>query len=348
MQAARLAPHAKPSYPLIAVPTSAGFPDAPGLRLGPARILAELEPSWSEVRWPRLGDLSLPAVTAAVAPGTAAAVGPGAVPLVVGGDHSVALGAVQGVRAGLRRWARRTGRTPPLPADQEAAPGDVPLFLLWLDAHPDVNTPATSPTGRAHGMVLAALLGAGPLAAPEPIPASRVVLAGARAFDPGERQFLRARPELDVWDVELLRDHRWQAPLDDLLRRVSGAGGRLYVSLDLDVLDPADAPGVAVPEGHGALPAPLLALLRRVRASGLLAGADVVEYYPPADKERQTSRLAASGQAAHGAARPQWDDGPPGMSVAYGSPAMEGPGEAVRAGEAAETPPPLLPAVPVA
>jgi arginase len=207
--------------------------------------------------------------------------------VVLGGDHTVAVGSVCGVRAGLRR---RHGRR-------------VPLFVLWLDAHPDANTAETSPTGHRHGMVLAGLLGEGPLAVVEPLPAAHMVVAGARSLDPGELDFLRARPELALWDVEVLRSGAWRAAAEALLARVAAASGRLYVSLDLDVLDPAFAPGVAVPARHGALPGPLLALLRRLRASGLVAGADVVELYPPADEQERTASLAAAALSALGAAR---------------------------------------------
>ena len=213
------------------------------------------------------------AIAAAVAPLAAC----GRVPLVAGGDHSVAAGSVVGVRRGLRR---RYGY-------------DVPLYLLWLDAHPDVNTPETSPSGNLHGMVLAGLLGAGPLALDTPLPAERVVLAGVRDLDPGERAFLAARPAIRRWDVAALRGGAWQPLLAALLQEIERRDGRLYVSLDLDVLDPAYAPGVAVPVAGGAAPSDVLALLRRVTASGLLAGADVVELHPAADRDGRTAALAA-------------------------------------------------------
>ena len=280
--------------PLIAAPTCAGFPEAEGLRLGPAAILAQLArlgeveghaaPAADLCR-PDLGDGGVAAVTAAVREAAACAAAAGRAPVVVGGDHTVALGGIAGVREGV---ARREGRP-------------VPLFVLWLDAHADVNTDETSPTGHLHGMALAGVLGAGPLALAEPLPAEQVALAGVRALDPGELAFLQARPELAMWDVQALRGRGWMGPAAALLRRVAAAGGRLYVSVDLDVLDPAVAPGVAVPERHGARPAPVLALLRRLRGSGLLAGADVVELYPPADADDRTARLAARALEALGA-----------------------------------------------
>lgn len=118
-------------------------------------------------------------------------------------------------------------------------------------------------------------------------------LAGARAADPGERAFLQATPELDLWSAQTVRSGQWRGRVDDLLEHVAAHCGRLYVSLDRDVVDPGFAPGVAVPVPNGALPEPLLALLARVSASGVLAGADVVELYPPTDRNEQTACLAA-------------------------------------------------------
>ncbi|MBI3974500.1 MAG: arginase family protein [Chloroflexi bacterium] len=284
---------------LIVVPTAAGYPGAAGLRLGPEHILAQLHRLASplpEIQHIEPADDSVPAVKDAVAATAARAASSGYVPVVVGGDHTVALGGIVGVRDGLRR---RRGR-------------DVPLFLLWLDAHPDVNTAETSPTGNLHGMVLSGLLGQGPLALASPLPPDRIVLAGVRSFDPGEFAFLQARPEMACWDVRALRTHEWSKRAGELLARVEGAGGRLYVSLDLDVVDPTYAPGVAVPVRHGARPDSLFELLRRLRASGFFVGADVVELYPPADRDSRTARLAVQALGALGAItlRPRYAETP--------------------------------------
>ena len=199
---------AQPAGPVIVAPTSAGDPLAPGLRQGPPYVLAQFDPADYVLHRPRLGDGTVDTVTAAVSLAAGRAVARGLAPVVLGGDHTVALGGVTGVRRGLQ------GR--------RAAP--VPLFLLWLDAHPDVNTAETSPSGHLHGMVLAGLLGAGPLAVTDPLPPQRVVLAGARAIDPGEAAFLEARPQLERWDVSRLRGRGWVAPLGRLLERVRRAG----------------------------------------------------------------------------------------------------------------------------
>ena len=276
---------------LIAAPSNAGCRDALALRLGPNRLLQALDASPHSVTHLPLEQADTAGVrevTRHVARAVSDALADGRFPVVLGGDHTVAIGSVLGVRERLR-----------------ALPGrSVPLFLLWLDAHPDVNTPETSPSGNLHGMALAGLLGRGPLSIKSPLRPDRVVIGGARTFDPGELAFLCARPEIELWDVATLRGGRWRRTADALLDRVRRAQGRLYVSLDLDVLDPCHAPGVFVPEKHGALPAPLLALLQHLGASGLLAGADVVELYPPSDPDGQTAALAAQAVRALSAGHP--------------------------------------------
>jgi arginase len=274
---------------IVAVPAAAGFPRASGLRLGPDAILSHLDVNATDIARPGLDSGTVSEVTRGVRETTARLAAGGRVPLVVGGDHTVALGSVLGVRDGLRV---RHGQA-------------IPLFVLWLDAHPDVNTAETSPTGHLHGMVLSGLLGVGPLAVDEPLPPDQIALAGVRSFDPGELAFLQKQAGLTIWDVSVLRrpGHSWRNLAGHLLERVADRGGRLYVSLDLDVLDPHDAPGVAVPERNGAHARQLLALLEYLRGSGRLAGADVVELFPPNDQDERTVRIAAAAVRALSATR---------------------------------------------
>jgi len=156
----------------------------------------------------------------------------GAIPLVLGGDHSVALGTLGGLASAH-------------------GPGGV----LWIDAHPDINTPDTSPSGNVHGMPLAAALGlAGPDFESEawPLPAvdpRRVALLGIRQLDEGERRLLRdagvrafSMSEIDRIGVE--RATR------EALDRVAGPGF-VHLSFDLDALDPEIAPGVGTPVRGG-------------------------------------------------------------------------------------------------
>ena len=203
----------------------------------------------------------------------ARAVEEGFLPLVLGGDHSVALGTLGGL-------ARASG------------PGGV----LWLDAHGDLNRPATSPTGNVHGMPLAAALGLG---GPEfesesyPLPAlesSRVALLGVRSLDPAERELLA---ELDalVFTMSDLDRVGVEPAMRDALAHVAGPGF-VHVSLDLDVLDPEVAPGVGTPVRGGLSYREAHLALELVAESGLVGSIEVVEVNPILDRENQTGKLA--------------------------------------------------------
>jgi arginase len=193
-------------------------------------------------------------------------------PLVLGGDHSVALGTL----AGLRR--------------------DSPGGVLWLDAHGDLNTPETSLTGNVHGMVLAAALGLGgsafeheawTLPAVDP---ARVALVGVRSLDDAERTLLRdlgaavyTMSDLDRLGVE--------HAMREALAHVDGPGF-VHVSLDMDVVDPADAPGVGTPVRGGLTYREAHLAMELVAESGLVGSLEVVEVNPILDRENETARLA--------------------------------------------------------
>lgn len=195
------------------------------------------------------------------------------VPLVLGGDHSVALGTLAGLR-------------------EVHGPGGA----IWIDAHGDLNSPETSPTGNVHGMVLAAALGlAGdrfreegwglPALAP-----GRVALVGVRELDDGERAVLR---DLDarmftMSDVDRLGVER---AVREALAHVAGAGF-VHVSLDMDAIDPDVAPGVGTPVRGGLSYREAHLALELVAESGLATSLDVVEVNPILDRENQTGKLA--------------------------------------------------------
>jgi arginase len=197
----------------------------------------------------------------------------GYVPLVLGGDHSVALGTLGGLAS-------------------VHGPGGV----LWIDAHGDLNTPETSPSGNVHGMVLAAALGrAGPrfeddawrLPAVDP---ERVALIGIRALDDGERRLLR---ELGVRvytmsDVDRLGVER---AVRESLAHVAGPGF-VHVSLDMDVVDPDVAPGVGTPVRGGFSYREAHLAMELVAESGLVGSLEMVEVNPILDRENATGRLA--------------------------------------------------------
>ena len=203
---------------------------------------------------------------------TRRAVDDGCLPLVLGGDHSVALGTLAGLR------------------------DDEPGGVLWVDAHGDLNTPDTSITGNVHGMVLAAALGLGgsafeheawTLPAADP---ARVALLGVRSLDEAERALLRdlgaavfTMSDLDRLGVE--------KAMREALEHVAGAGF-VHVSLDMDVVDPADAPGVGTPVRGGLTYREAHLAMELVAESGIAGSLDVVEVNPILDRENETARLA--------------------------------------------------------
>ena len=201
------------------------------------------------------------------------AAGEGQLPLVLGGDHSVALGSL----SGLAR-ARGSGG------------------VLWLDAHGDLNSPETTPSGNVHGMVLAAALGlAGPRFREDGwgLPAvgeGRVALVGVRSLDDGERRVvggLDARV-FTMSDVDRLGVER---AVQEALAHVAGPGF-VHVSLDMDVVDPDVAPGVGTPVRGGLSYREAHLTLELVAESGLLSSLDVVEVNPILDRENETGELA--------------------------------------------------------
>lgn len=152
------------------------------------------------------------------------------------------------------------------------------LAVVWLDAHADLNTPRSSPSGTFHGMVLRTILGDGadglvPVPA-ETLPMNRVVLAGVRACDPAEDEFI-AESGLRCMSVEELSEPA------NLISAIEATGaGMVYLHIDLDVLDPANVHGVDFPEPFGLPLANLIALVNAVRERYPLAGAGLTEFAP--------------------------------------------------------------------
>jgi arginase len=197
----------------------------------------------------------------------------GLTPLVLGGDHSIALGTIGGLSSVY-------------------GPGGA----IWLDAHGDLNTPETTPSGNVHGMVLAAVLGLGRPAFDGPawrLPAvepTRVALLGVRSLDPAERELIR---ELGVRaytmsDVDRLGVER---AMRESLAHVAGPGF-VHVSLDMDVVDPEVAPGVGTPVRGGLSYREAHLALELVAESGLATSLDVVEVNPIFDRQNATGQLA--------------------------------------------------------
>ena len=195
------------------------------------------------------------------------------VPVVLGGDHSVALGTLAGLA-------------------EVHGPGGT----IWIDAHGDLNSPDTSPSGNVHGMVLAAVLGlAGdrfrgdgwglPAVAP-----GRVALVGVRSLDDGERQVLR---DLDAKVFTMSEVDRLgiERAIRESLTHVAGPGF-VHVSLDMDAVDPEVAPGVGTPVRGGLSYREAHLAMELIAESGLASSFDVVEVNPILDRENETAQLA--------------------------------------------------------
>lgn len=158
------------------------------------------------------------------------------------------------------------------------------LRVVWIDAHADLNTPESSPSGHAHGMPLRMLLGQGdPRLVPSPtLPPQRCALLGTRSMDPPEHTFIDAH-HLPLLNPEQLQNQ--PRHLEQLLDRWLPEGAPLYIHLDLDVADPKVWPAVAVPEPGGLDIPTLTALINSLRARGKLVGAGITEYLPSVDHD---------------------------------------------------------------
>jgi arginase len=195
------------------------------------------------------------------------------VPLVLGGDHSIALGTLGGL-ASLH------------------GPGGV----LWFDAHGDLNTPATTPSGNVHGMPLAAALGragAGFEANWWPLPAvqsDHVAVIGVRSLDPGERRVV-TDDGIAVYTISDIDRRGVEPVLREALERVSGAPF-VHVYVDLDLVDPGVAPGVGSPVRGGVSYREAHLMMELVAESGLLGSLELVEVNPILDHENSTAELA--------------------------------------------------------
>jgi arginase len=208
-----------------------------------------------------------------------AALEKGALPLVLGGDHSLAAGSVAATADFIRRENK-------------------PLGLIWVDAHADINTPASSPSGNVHGMPLAALLG------PEPSELSRIggfspkvlpehtVLIGIRNLDDREKDIVRDS-RVRFFTMKDI-DRTGIASIVEQALTIAGHGtAGVHVSLDLDVCDPAIAPGVGTPVKGGLDYREAHMLMEMVADSGLLRALDLVEVNPVLDDRNATAILGA-------------------------------------------------------
>ncbi len=201
-----------------------------------------------------------------------------ATPVVLGGDHSLAAGSIAGVASHFRARGQ-------------------PVGLIWIDAHTDINTPETTQSGNVHGMPLAALLGLGPASlgnlrgwSPK-IDARQAVLVGARDIDDTERQNVR-RAGLTVFTMRDIDEKGLRAVMEKAIEIASQATAGYYVSMDMDWVDPDEAPGVGTPVPGGATYREAHLAMEIVADHGGMLGLDVVEVNPILDEHNRTAELA--------------------------------------------------------
>jgi arginase len=208
----------------------------------------------------------------------AAALARGRMPLVIGGDHSIAVGSVSAAARHLRRSRKRLG-------------------LVWIDAHPDMNTPETSPSGNVHGMPLACLIGMGPhklthLAGFAPkVDAKNVALVGIRDVDALEKPHVKSSG-VRAFTMRDIDERGMRTVMEEALE-IAGAGTEgFHVSLDMDGVDPQIAPGVGTPVRGGLSYREAHLVMEMIGDRGGMTSMDVVEVNPIFDEANRTALLA--------------------------------------------------------
>ncbi len=203
----------------------------------------------------------------------------GMTPLVLGGDHSLAAGSVSGVAEFYRRKGEKIG-------------------IIWIDAHTDINTPATSPSGNVHGMPLAALLGLGPELlgniygfSPKIAP-ENTVLIGIRDIDAAERENIRRAGVAEVYTMRDIDERGMRTVMEEALRAAGRGTVGYHVSLDMDWIDPEDAPGVGTPVRGGATYREAHLAMEILADHGRLLSFEIVEVNPVIDEHNRTADLA--------------------------------------------------------
>jgi arginase len=202
----------------------------------------------------------------------------GAIPIFLGGNHTLSMGSVNGI---ARYW-RDAGRE---------------LFVVWLDAHADYNTPATTLSGNMHGMAAAflcgepgldGLLGEEPRVSVDP---DRLELFGIRSIDKLEKDLLRDR-RISVADMRQIDEFGVGVLIRRVIDRVRARDGVLHVSFDVDFLDPGLAPGVGTTVPGGATYREAHLVMEMLHDSGLVRSVDIVELNPFLDERGRTARTA--------------------------------------------------------
>jgi arginase len=202
----------------------------------------------------------------------------GGVPLVLGGDHSVAVGTVSGVSHFFHQREQKVG-------------------LIWLDAHADINTPESSPSGNVHGMPLACIVGEGPaelteLFAYKPkVAPENVVIVGLRDVDQTEKPHVR-QYGVHAFTMRDIDERGMRSVMEEAIRLASAGTEGFHLSLDMDFVDPKDAPGVGTPVRGGVTYREAHLALEMICDSRRMLSMEVVEVNPVIDEVNRTADLA--------------------------------------------------------
>jgi arginase len=201
--------------------------------------------------------------------------GPNDFPLVIGGDHSLTMGSLTGV-------VRARG----------------PVGVIWIDAHADFNTDETTPSGNIHGMPLSALVGIGNTQLVElggfspKVDPHQVVIIGSRDLDPGEKNFLR-EVGINVFTMKEIDRLGMAAVMEQAIELATDGMNGLHISLDIDAVDPRDAPGTGTKVAGGLTYREAHLALELIADAGKMTSLDIVEVNPTLDIENRTATLAA-------------------------------------------------------
>jgi len=201
----------------------------------------------------------------------------GGFPLVLGGDHSIAIGTIAGVASHCRKQKKRLG-------------------VIWIDAHGDLNTSETTPSGNIHGMPMAISVGHGAIELTsvggdfKKIDPKDVVLIGTRDLDEGERKFIR-QSGINTFTMEEIDKHGMSAIMARALRKLRSCD-YLHVSFDLDGVDPQVAPGVGTPVKGGLNYREAHLIMETLNESGKMTSLEIVEVNPILDNRNQSAEFA--------------------------------------------------------
>src|ERR1700741_3559378 len=203
--------------------------------------------------------------------------GEGFLPVVLGGDHSIAAGVAAGVASFYRQQKKEIG-------------------YIWLDAHGDMNTPESSPSGNVHGMPLAAIMGYG---APELVDLlgfkpkaepGNIVIVGARDLDAQERKIVK-KSGIHVFTMRDIDERGMRDVMSEALKYAMDDAAGVAVSLDMDFVDPSDAPGVGTPVRGGVTYREAHLAMEMIAGSEAMGAMEVVEINPVIDEHNRTALL---------------------------------------------------------